>query len=299
MNNIALVGLGVWGKKLLRTFSEICSIGFVCTTGKDENISWLKDNHPGILHTTDYETLLARDDIDAVIIATPINTHYMLAKKALKANKHIFLEKPLTNNILEAEELLDLSKKNKKLLFVGNVFLYHSAFQEIKDILNGQKIEYIYASWEKFGSFGEDLLWNLLPHDLGIIFLLMGYPSKFEIIEQKGFITDIDILVLRLKYEDGRSCLLQYNRIADKKNKRLTIITDTMSFAWSNNDLFTITKENLQNTLTHSSDKDPLVLEAQEFLSLLEKKEYRNDLSNLDLDVVRLLSAINNSLTKE
>ena len=128
------------------------------------NIKWLKKKYPSIQHTYNLKEIFADKEIDAVIIATPINTHYNLVKKALLAKKHVFVEKPLSSTLSNAEELIKLAKKNNLLLFVGQIFIFNEIFKKIIQISKRENITHVNFVWNKFGTFDEDIFLNLYLH---------------------------------------------------------------------------------------------------------------------------------------
>jgi len=112
--------------------SKISCVKKCSSLGNSKNISWLKNKYPSIQHTCNLKEIFADKEIDAVIIATPINTHYNLVKKALLAKKHVFVEKPLSSTLSNAEELIQIAKKNNRLLFVGHIFIFNEILKNTK-----------------------------------------------------------------------------------------------------------------------------------------------------------------------
>jgi len=98
MNELAIIGLGTWGRKLLSEFAKYNRIKICCTNGDKKNVEWLQRKFPEIKHTTNYQTILDDPKIIGIVIVTPIKTHYKLVKKALNAKKHVFVEKPFAEN---------------------------------------------------------------------------------------------------------------------------------------------------------------------------------------------------------
>ena len=127
MKKIAIIGLGKWGKNLIRDVSKISCVKKCSSLGNSNNIKWLKKKYPSIQYTYNLKEIFADKEIDAVIIATPINTHYNLVKKALLAKKHVFVEKPLSSTLSNAEELIKIAKKQfdskKTIQIILNCFL--------------------------------------------------------------------------------------------------------------------------------------------------------------------------------
>jgi len=112
MKKLGIIGIGNWGKNLIRDISKISCVKKCSSLGNPKNISWLKKKYPSIQHTCNLKEIFDDKEIDAVIIATPINTHYNLVKKALLSKKHVFVEKPISSTLSKAEELIKIAKKN-------------------------------------------------------------------------------------------------------------------------------------------------------------------------------------------
>lgn len=174
MLQIAIIGYGYWGKNLVRNFYSLpdCTVRLVADTDANKLAS-LKQLYPGIALTTNLQEVFADHAIDAVVIATPVFSHYVLAKQALLAGKHVLVEKPMTASVAEAEELIELAGRKNKLLMVDHTFLYTGAVEKIKALVrSGEigKINYIDSIRINLGLFQSDVnvLWDLAPHDISI-----------------------------------------------------------------------------------------------------------------------------------
>ena len=180
MKKIAIIGLGKWGKNLLREFSNVSCVTKCHTRGNQKNISWLRRNYPKVVHTTSIRDILTDKNIDAVAISTPINSHFKIAKNALESGKHVFVEKPMASSVIEAKQLIKIAKSKNLNLFVGHVFLYNEIFKKIKKIDKQESITYAHFAWKKFGTFDEDIFKNLLSHDISLILALFGSPNRIS-----------------------------------------------------------------------------------------------------------------------
>ena len=187
MKKLGIIGIGNWGKNLVRDVSKISCVKKCSSRGDSKNISWLKKNYPSIQYTSDSKEIFADKEIDAVIIATPINTHYNLVKKALLSKKHVFVEKPISSTLSKAEELIKIAKKNNLLLFVGQIFIFNEILKKIVQISKRENITHVNFVWNKFGTFDEDIFLNLVSHDLSIILTLFGKPKKIKLVSAFGF----------------------------------------------------------------------------------------------------------------
>ena len=173
--NIGIIGYGYWGPNLVRNFyaNNDCNVIMVADK-RPERLRLIETIYPKISCVLDADQILTNNQIDAVVIATPVNSHFELAKLALENGKHVLLEKPMTRTIQEAEILIDLAIKKNKTLMVDHTFLYTGAVQKMKELVNSNelgKINYFDSTRINLGLFQEDcnVLWDLAPHDLSIL----------------------------------------------------------------------------------------------------------------------------------
>jgi len=184
MKKVGIIGSGYWGKNLVRNFHSLSSLGAICD--KDPQIlAQFKEQYPDIPCVSDCDELLNGHEygVAGVAIATPAVDHYELAKRAILAGKHVFVEKPLALKESEGQELVQLAKENQKTLMVGHILQYHPAILELKKLTeSGElgKIHYIYSNRLNIGKIRseENILWSFAPHDISVILMLLDeYPS--------------------------------------------------------------------------------------------------------------------------
>ena len=175
MINVAVIGYGYWGPNLVRNFQETegCRV-VVCCDADRERLAQAKLKHGSIEVTNDYDDVLTNRNIDAVIIATPIGTHYMLARKALESGKHVLVEKPLAATVSEAECLVEKAQKLGLTLMVDHTFVYTGAVRKMKEIIDRGEIGDLYyfdSVRINLGLIQHDVnvLWDLAPHDIAIL----------------------------------------------------------------------------------------------------------------------------------
>jgi UDP-2-acetamido-3-amino-2,3-dideoxy-glucuronate N-acetyltransferase len=180
---VGLAGVGYWGKNILRNFHELGVLRTLCDT--DQTIlDVYRQRFHGLMVTTSFDEMLADQDIKAVAIATPASTHYDLARAALKADKDVFVEKPLALTGREGEELVELAHKKNRILMIGHILQYHPAVMKLKDLIGeGElgKIQYIYSNRLNIGKLRteENILWSFAPHDISVILgILEEEPSR-------------------------------------------------------------------------------------------------------------------------
>lgn len=181
---IGLIGYGYWGPNLLRNYEHARGARVKWVADKDEQrLAKAHAASPGVMLTTDAGDMLADDEVDAVLIATPISTHYALGMSALMAGKHVFIEKPLAANIRDAEALVDAADARGLTLMVGHTFEYSPPVVKIKEILDSGELGEIYfitSSRVNLGLHQKDVsvIWDLAPHDFSILFYWLGEEAS-------------------------------------------------------------------------------------------------------------------------
>ncbi len=179
---IAHIGLGYWGKNILRNLYELGVLHTACDVS-EKLIEERKKEYPDIKFTTKYDELLNNDIIKAIVISTPAATHYELAKEALLAGKDVFVEKPLSLRVDEAQELIKIAEREKRILMVGHILHYHPAVVKMKEMIKSGKlgkIQYIYSNRLNIGKIRteENVIWSLAPHDVSLILDIVGEDAK-------------------------------------------------------------------------------------------------------------------------
>jgi predicted dehydrogenase len=176
---VGVIGYGYWGPNLARNFNELSDTELVVIADrKEEQLERARSKYPNIALVTDYKDLFNMG-LDAVVVSTPPKTHFQIAKDCLLQNLHALIEKPMTLNSRDAEELIDLASTRGLTLMVGHIFEYNSAVQEMKKYIDSKElgeIYYIDTARLNLGLFQRDsnVLWDLAPHDLSILFHLIN-----------------------------------------------------------------------------------------------------------------------------
>lgn len=181
---VAVVGYGYWGPNLVRAFNEVDNCEVVsCCDLKENRLLLAKKRYPSLHTTTNYEDILKNDDIAAIIIASPLSTHYLLAEMALSVKKNVWIEKPMTENSKQAKILNKIAIKNNKIIFVDHIFLYTQAISYLERFIkSGQlgQIHYLDSVRINLGIFQPDnnVVWDLAIHDITIMCYLLGKLPK-------------------------------------------------------------------------------------------------------------------------
>ncbi len=178
--SIGVIGYGYWGPNLVRNFFATagCLVKKVADN-RPERLAVLQKQYPGVAVVQDVEAIFDDSSLDAVVIATPVAAHFSLAQKALEANKHVLIEKPMTASVEEADMLIKLAGEKKRVLMVDHTFLYTGAVKKIKELVTKGEVgelNYYDSTRINLGLFQSDVnvVWDLAPHDLSILFYLIN-----------------------------------------------------------------------------------------------------------------------------
>jgi predicted dehydrogenase len=229
---LAVVGLGYWGPNLIRNAVELdCTeVAYACDL-EESALAAVKRRYPAVRTTQSYDEVLADEDVEAVIIATPISTHYRLAAMALETGKHVLVEKPLAASSGEAAELIELAGRRNLLLMPGHTFLYSPPVNKVKEFLTAGAIGDIYfisMSRVNLGLHQADVsvLWDLAPHDFSILrYWLEETPTKLSAISRDCIGSGVpDVAFVNLLFGSGAVAHVELSWLAPSKLRRTTIV---------------------------------------------------------------------------
>ena len=184
MIRMGVVGFGYWGPNLVRNFSIPGQCNVVAVADLDSaKLRRAGERFPGLATTSSVEDIWTDPSIDAVAIATPVASHFALAEAALRAGKHVFVEKPMTQTVEQAERLIDLAASKNRVLMVDHTFIYTPAVQRIRDLVQSGELGRIYyydSLRVNLGLFQHDVnvIWDLAVHDLSILDYVLGTVPK-------------------------------------------------------------------------------------------------------------------------
>jgi predicted dehydrogenase len=230
MVNIGVVGCGYWGPKHIRVFHELSSAKLTAVCDLDEDkILQVQARYPGVKTGSCFEDFL--NSVDGVVIATPVNTHYKLAKEALLHNKHVLIEKPMTVTSREGLELIELAEKRDMALMVGHLYEYHPAFEYLKTLVSDGHLGDIYGIDSErlnLGLYRTDVnvLWDLAPHDLSIILKLMDKdPIAVSARGTRHINPEIyDVGYIEIFFENDTMCHVHVSWLHPRKIRQTTVI---------------------------------------------------------------------------
>jgi len=228
-----IIGWGYWGPNIARNLASLAAVSVTIVADADPmRFRCEAPDHVCWRSTTNIEEVW-QADIDAVVIATPAQTHYRLAREALLHGKHVLVEKPLTTSVAEAEELVTLANDLKLILMVGHTFEYNPAVVELRRLIESGELGRIYcvdAERVNLGVFRHDtnVLWDLAAHDISILLYLFGQlPHSLHVQAQAHLQSHIhDTAHLHLSFIDGMSAHVHVSWLHPCKIRRITIIGD-------------------------------------------------------------------------
>jgi predicted dehydrogenase len=227
--SVAVLGCGYWGRNLVRNFHQLGALQLVCDT-TEEGRTAAAAIAPGCDTVSDPEMALV-SSVPAVVIATPAETHFPLARRALKAGKDVFVEKPLALTYDEGRQLVDLARSRGRILMVGHVLEYHPGILKLRELVaSGElgKVRYIYSNRLSLGKIRreENILWSFAPHDIAIILRLLG-ETPFEVVACGGsYISPniADVTVTNLLFDNGVRAHIFVSWLHPFKEQRLVIV---------------------------------------------------------------------------
>ena len=318
MTSVAVIGAGYWGKNLVRNFHNLGSLKLVC----DKNESLLADFKS---HYTDIETCLAltdvltREDIEGVVISTPAETHFNLARESLLAGKNVLVEKPLVLHDKEAEELISLAAEKDRILMVGHLLQYHPVFVRLKEMASAGelgRINYIYSHRLNLGKIRreENILWSFAPHDISMILALAGEEPESVLTTGGNYLHRkiADVTTTHLDFPSGLQAHVFVSWLHPFKDQKLVVVGDRIMAVfddtqpWKDKLLLYPHQINWENNMPVPSkaeaervkiaESEPLRDECQHFLDCMSNGSKPITDGHEGLKVLKVLNASQTSL---
>ena len=229
---VAVIGSGYWGKNLVRNFYDLGALELVCD--RDESIlQQIADQYGGTQTCLATHDVLNRDDIDGVVIASPAETHFGVAREALLAGKHVFVEKPLVLFESEAEELIGLANDSNRVLMVGHLLQYHPVFECLKELVSSGelgRINYIYSHRLNLGKIRreENILWSFAPHDISMILALADEAPESVLATGGNYLHQkiADVTTTHLAFPSGLRAHIFVSWLHPFKEQKLVVVGD-------------------------------------------------------------------------
>lgn len=233
MIQVAQIGIGYWGPNLLRNLAanEQCRVKRVVDKAKDRR-DYAKKLYPGIRVSEDIRDIAGDPDVAAVVIATPVKTHYDLAKAMLGAGKHVLVEKPMATTLAQIEDLQSLAKNKSLVAMAGHTFLYNAAVRYMKNLVDAGllgEVRYIYSQRLNLGRIRSDVdaLWNFAPHDISIIQYLLNEPDPLSVtIHGMDYVQPgiSDVVFMNIKYPGKIMANIHVSWLDPQKVRRMIVV---------------------------------------------------------------------------
>ncbi len=230
---VGVIGCGYWGPHLVRNLHDMAEVELVgVAEPRPDRLHYVRRSYPTVQLFSEHRGLL-ESEVDAIVIATPIRTHYTLAREALSAGKHVLVEKPLAASVSEAQELLQLARERDLVLMVGHTFLYNPAVRELRRLVQEGELGRIYygdGARLNLGIFQRDVnvIWDLAPHDISILmYVLEQSPVEVSARGSACVQPDVhDVCYLEVLFSGGTSAHIHVSWLDPDKVRRLTLVGD-------------------------------------------------------------------------
>lgn len=315
-SKVAVVGVGYWGKNLVRNFNELGALGALCdVNGSVEAAHGHRYSEAKFYH--DLSVLLADASIAAVVLATPASTHYEMAKAALLAGKHVFVEKPLAIDVRHGEELVGLARQKRRILMVGHILRYHPAVTRLQQLIQDGtlgKINYLYSNRLNIGKIRteENILWSFAPHDISVALALLNeMPSRVTCKGDACLNRDVcDVTLSHFVFPSGVQAHIFVSWLHPVKEQRLVVVgsekmavfDDTAQHklilyphkvAWPNR---VPTAVKAEAEIIDLEEREPLRAECEHFLDCIESGNAPITDGKEGLQVLKVLDACQRAL---
>ena len=227
---VAVVGLGYWGKNLVRNFYDLGALGALCDTEQSVEASY-RQQYSDVRFCSDFRSLLSDPEIKAVALATPAVTHYEMAKAALEAGKDVFVEKPLAVDVRHGEKLVELAKEKNRILMVGHILQYHPAVLKLRELIRKGalgKIDYLYSNRLNIGKIRteENILWSFAPHDVSVMLSLLDEMPTMVSCKGGAWLSQdvVDVTLSHFDFPSGVQAHIFVSWLHPVKEQRLVVV---------------------------------------------------------------------------
>ena len=323
---VAVVGLGYWGPNLVRVLHEIPEVEVVYACDLEpERLKKIGGRYPAVSLTTDYDQILVDDSVDAVLIATKVSSHHALAKAALEAGKHVFVEKPMATSSEQALELIELAEDHGLTLMPGHTFLYSPPVNKCRELIQSGELGEIYfisMSRVNLGMHQSDVsvIWDLGPHDFSILrYWLEEMPVRVSATCRNCIIDSIpDVAFIDLEYPSGTIVHVELSWLSPSKLRRTAIVGSKKMVVYddTSNEPVRVFDSGVnmpdpadfgQYKLSYRTGDivspaltpvEPLMLELADFCRSIASGEAPRSSAAVGVDVVRVVEAVESSLER-
>ena len=317
---IALVGCGYWGKNLCRNFHALGALAAVVDATENGQAT-ARSLAPNAIISDNFNAILIDDQIHGFALATPAETHAELAIQAMRAGKDVFVEKPMSLSISDAEAMQTVANETGRILMVGHLLEYHPAVLKLRELIDSGelgKINYIYSNRLNFGKVRteENALWSFAPHDVAVILRLLG-QSPLEVSASGGaYLTKgiADVTVSNLRFSDDSRAHIFVSWLHPYKEQRLVVVGDKKMATFNDVNPFgeklcvyaqnvefegslPLLKKEDAEFIEHA-DTEPLREECAHFLECIRTRKTPLTDAQSGIDVLKVLHACQESIEK-
>jgi predicted dehydrogenase len=311
---IGVVGLNYWGPNLVRNFSDLSELTWLCDLDQRQ-LAQIGARYPDARTTTNFDDLLADDSVDAVVIATPVPTHYALAKQALEAGKHVFVEKPPAMHAAEMDELVQIAADRDLVLMPGHLLLYHPGVAKLKELIDSGELGDVLCVYGNRVNLGivrsnENALWSLGVHDLSVILHFLDEDPEVATAQGSASIHPgvEDVVFCFLRFPSGKIAHMHLSWLDPHKMRKMTVVGREKMVVFDDMEperkVTVYEKHAGAAGELHSGDisipkistAEPLRLECTYFLELIDGQHDRGKVARDGARVVRALEMLTNSL---
>jgi predicted dehydrogenase len=314
MTTIGVVGLNYWGPNLVRNFNDVADLTWLCDLDEGQ-LQTIGARYPGARTTSSFDELLADDTLDAVVIATPVPTHYALAKQALEAGKHVFVEKPPAMRAVEMDELVALAVEQDRVLMPGHLLLYHPGVLKVKDLIDAGELGDVLCVYGNRVNLGivrsnENALWSLGVHDLSVILYLLDEDPELVTAQGSASIHPgvEDVVFCFLRFPSGKIAHMHLSWLDPHKMRKMTVVGREKMVVFDDMEperKVTVYEKRAgaagelysgDISIPKISTDEPLRLECTYFLELIAGQHDKSKVARDGARVVRALEMLTNSL---
>ncbi|MEX0850829.1 MAG: Gfo/Idh/MocA family oxidoreductase [Gaiellaceae bacterium] len=316
---VGVAGLGHWGPNLARNFAELAELAWLCDSDPARND--VSSRYPQARFTQSFDEMLEDSQLDAVVVATPVPTHFELTQRALEAGKHVLVEKPPAMRGHEMEELVALAQERDLVLMPGHLLLYHPGVKRVKEMIAAGELGdvlCVYGNRQNLGiiRLNENALWSLGVHDLSVILYLLDEEPETAIALGRDFLTEgvEDVVFCYLRFPSGKIAHMHLSWLDPHKMRKITVVgTEKMvvfddmelerkvtvyeKAPWRPSDRYGEWQTRTGDIFSpRIAPDEPLKLECQEFLRLIGGEGDRRKVAEDGARVVRALDMLTTSL---
>jgi predicted dehydrogenase len=227
---VAHAGVGGWGRNVARVVGELAELAWLCDVDEARREEYAR-RYPEARATASFDEALADGSVEAVTIATPVPTHHALAKQALEAGKHVFVEKPPAMRGEEMEELVALAQERGLVLMPGHLLLYHPGLRKVKELVEAGElgeVACVYGNRQNLGVIrsNENALWSLGVHDLSVILWLLGEEPSEAVAYGMDYLQEgiEDVVFCFLRFPSGRVAHMHLSWLDPHKMRKMTVV---------------------------------------------------------------------------